>query len=69
MPGLFVNHPSIRKGNRCSITVQDVTATGTILSAYGTSDKAQGGMMVEVRLDGTGQEVWAPLSILSEEQS
>lgn len=47
-----------KKGTRVSISVQGVTATGTVTSYFGWD-------AVEVELDGTGQKVTVPTSVLA----
>ena len=56
----------IRKGNRVAITVQDVTAFGTIITAC--TGTCAGGMSVLVTLDGTDQQVWVPSANLRDEE-
>jgi hypothetical protein len=54
--GLMTDMPSLRAGVRVAVTARDVTAYGTVLSFAGN---------VEVELDGTGQVVWVPPTIVT----
>lgn len=46
-----------KPGSRVTVTLRDVTATGTIAKFY--EDSA-----VVVKLDGTGQEITVPITVL-----
>jgi hypothetical protein len=64
MPGIK-DRPSINKGNRCSVSVRGVTATGTIRSSC--TSTGPGGIAVLVELDGTNHMVWVPVTIIGQE--
>lgn len=53
---------SVREGRRVAITLEDVTAHGTIVSGWAATD----GIGATVRLDGTFQDVFVPAALLQE---
>ena len=53
----------MRKGTRCSITVGEITAHGTVIRCYGSADDSR----AVVRLDGTGQEVDVSWNLIGKE--
>ena len=61
MPRDQRDRPALKRGARCSITVGDVTANGTVRFGYSTPTR------FVVRLDGTEQSVDVPLAIIGSE--
>ncbi len=53
----------MRKGTRCSITVGEITALGTVVRCYGSADDSR----AVIRLDGTGQEVDVSWNLIGRE--
>ena len=53
----------MRKGTRCSVTVGEITAYGTIVRCYGSPDNAR----AVVQLDGTEQEIDVSWNLIGKE--
>ncbi len=62
MPRSGQDRPALKKGARCSITVGEVTANGTVRYGYSTDDTR-----FVVRLDGTEQLIDVPLAVIGME--
>ena len=53
----------MRKGTRCSVTVGEITAFGSIVRCYGSEDDSR----AVVELDGSGQEVDVSWNLIGKE--
>ena len=53
----------MRRGTRCSITVGEITAYGSIVRCYGSADDSR----AVVQLDGSGQEVDVSWDLIGKE--
>lgn len=64
IPGRQNDLPTpMRKGTRCSITVGEITANGTVVRCYGSADDTR----AVIELDGTAQEVDVSWNLIGKE--